>query len=629
MKMWQYYFLGLCFSLWGNIAYATQYYPINEFCQVVLHQVNVAKAEKAHTPPKDGWQAIDLPDRWDMRWKNYNQGVWYKLKWDWQCQSGYTLDEPIVFALDHITSAGAVYINHDLLWKDNALHEPLSRSWNMPRYWALPARSVQEQNNEIQIYVTGFSFQAPGLGDISFNNFHDNYVTHQRKIWERRTIFQINLVVSTVFGIICLIIWLFRRTDITFGWFALSTLFWLLFVSNMLITETAPFPSSLILAKLNVLFFMAYALSFCAYLVRFMSAEAKIKKIEKWILILSTIWLSLLIFSPLEYIRIISSCIFIFYLGVIGIHYCFLLHKSLLTKQVEYILLSACLSLIMLVLIIDMVMLLHPTMQNLRLLTPYSVLMMNLFIIVVLAMRLTQNAKKVENFPLTLEAGIQHANHELGLNLGRQHKIELENVRLQERINLSHDLHDGLGASLVRSMEIVDRSEKELSNQQFMSILKLLRDDLRQIIDTGSAEGTQVPNTPILWVLPVKYRFSQLMDELGIHSKWAFPEQWKHEPLPFECLTLIRVCEESLINVIKHSRAKNVIVEMRYLDQDTLFLVVQDDGLGFDADGVLAHGMSIGMRSMQLRLQQIGATLKVESRSGCTKVQATLKLSPE
>ena len=46
----------------------------------------------------------------------------------------------------------------------------------------------------------------------------------------------------------------------------------------------------------------------------------------------------------------------------------------------------------------------------------------------------------------------------------QQSHLELENVRLQERIHLSLDLHDGLGASLECSMIMVDQSEQNMSN---------------------------------------------------------------------------------------------------------------------------------------------------------------------
>ena len=213
----------------------------------------------------------------------------------------------------------------------------------------------------------------------------------------------------------------------------------------------------------------------------------------------------------------------------------------------------------------------------------------------------------------------------LSSSLYARHQLELENVRLQERIHLAHDLHDGLGASLVRSMILVDQSSSTMSNQQFLSILKLLRDDLRQIIDSGSLTNNKTPDNPVLWIAPVRHRFSQIMDELDIEATWSIPEAWEIQPTALQCLTLIRVLEESLTNIVKHSQARHIDVKMYYPSTTHLVMIIQDDGVGFNVECVLNHGMGIGMRSMKMRLEKIGAELNIESEKGCTKIIASLR----
>jgi signal transduction histidine kinase len=51
---------------------------------------------------------------------------------------------------------------------------------------------------------------------------------------------------------------------------------------------------------------------------------------------------------------------------------------------------------------------------------------------------------------------------------------DLQKIRQQERLQLAHDLHDIVGGSLIRSISIVSQSQQNLSNQQFLSMLKLL-----------------------------------------------------------------------------------------------------------------------------------------------------------
>ena len=73
------------------------------------------------------------------------------------------------------------------------------------------------------------------------------------------------------------------------------------------------------------------------------------------------------------------------------------------------------------------------------------------------------------------------------------HQIELEKIRHQERLQFSHDLHDILGSSLVRSIGVISQSKENFDNQHFLSILKLLRDDLREVIDSGSSIASEIP----------------------------------------------------------------------------------------------------------------------------------------
>ncbi len=201
------------------------------------------------------------------------------------------------------------------------------------------------------------------------------------------------------------------------------------------------------------------------------------------------------------------------------------------------------------------------------------------------------------------------------------HQLELENTKLQERLQLSHDLHDILGSSLVRSMGIISQSKQNLDNHQMLSMLKIFRDDLRQVIDSGSSAATEIPNTPILWGAPIRHRFSQLFDELDINSNWSFPQQWQYQPTALECLTFLRVAEEALTNIIKHSQAKNVRVELSYPNNQNLMIEIEDDGVGFDIEAVQHAGISIGLRSMQVRLEKIQANLTIQSQHGKTVIQ--------
>lgn len=198
-------------------------------------------------------------------------------------------------------------------------------------------------------------------------------------------------------------------------------------------------------------------------------------------------------------------------------------------------------------------------------------------------------------------------------------QLKIENTKLQERLNLSQDLHNTLGNSLTQSMSLISQSKKSLDNQQILSMLKIFRDDLRQVIDSGSSIGANAPATPILWGAPIRHRFSQIFDEIGIHSEWTFAAEWLEQPTQLECLTLQRVAEEALSNIMKHSQATRVLVQLYFSPSRQLILEIEDNGIGFDCE-ILNNNISVGLKNMQLRTEKIQASMNIQSQSGKTVI---------
>ena len=78
--------------------------------------------------------------------------------------------------------------------------------------------------------------------------------------------------------------------------------------------------------------------------------------------------------------------------------------------------------------------------------------------------------------------------------------------------------------------------------------------------------------------------------------------------------TLYRIAQEALNNAAKYSRAGHVevILERRH---DSVLLVIEDDGIGFEADGGV-KGQGFGLVGMRERAALIGANVEIESAPG-------------
>ncbi|MEU1910031.1 sensor histidine kinase [Streptomyces hygroscopicus] len=76
---------------------------------------------------------------------------------------------------------------------------------------------------------------------------------------------------------------------------------------------------------------------------------------------------------------------------------------------------------------------------------------------------------------------------------------------------------------------------------------------------------------------------------------------------------LYRIAQESLHNVAKHARARNVRLHLLN-EPGAVTLTVADDGVGFDCKGSFPG--HLGLLSMRERAREVGGTLNVDSRPG-------------
>ena len=78
---------------------------------------------------------------------------------------------------------------------------------------------------------------------------------------------------------------------------------------------------------------------------------------------------------------------------------------------------------------------------------------------------------------------------------------------------------------------------------------------------------------------------------------------------------LYRIAQEALTNVAKHAAASSVevILERR---ADSVLLIVEDDGVGFDPASRETATDGFGLVGMRERAALVGATLEIESSSG-------------
>lgn len=600
--------------------------PSAAACTVeILSTTAAQEGADGSKPGPASWLPVTLPDNWARRWPEYNGAVWYRIDWRPVCPGSAGGPVNIGLTLQSIIMAGEVFINDELIWRDQNLTEPLSRSWNMPRHWRIPASIVHDGVNTLWVRVVGVAQQTPGLGPVHLGGQQAMQKLYDDLWWSNRTLFSLNLIITSVLGGLFFCIWIVRREQTTYGWYALMSLFWVLFAANVLVTSPWPFSTTLMAARANIIVLVLYTACFCLFTWRF--GGQTLPRLERALWILSAALIATAAFAPeasltssLAGVTLIAAGIFLVNCLQFPVH-------ALRTRQTQHIMLAACLLIFFMVSVHDLLLIFQIIGPGTAY-TPFSSIVVSICMSAILGLRHARNVRRIESFNHELAEGIERARTDLATTLEREHALAMANTRLQERLQIAHDLHDGLGGSLVRMMAMVEQTSTPLKGQQFLSMLKLLRDDLRQTIDNGSSPGVKVPATPQEWIAPLRHRFVQLFDELNLDSTWKFPPKWHTPPSALQCLALTRLVEEALTNVVKHSRARRVQVQLVQADTTQLELHIEDNGAGFDVAAVRLAGISVGMRSMHARIARVQGTLHISSEPGRTTLTALLKLRP-
>ncbi|MBF5003456.1 sensor histidine kinase [Diaphorobacter caeni] len=586
----------------------------------------------ARVRPSDGWVPVTLPDVWSRRWPDHSGSVWYRIDWERQCPSGTDAGkEPVGFGFQRIFMAAEVFVQDDRIWSDAALTDPITHGWNTPRWWALPASAVRSGVNTVWVRVVGPAELTPGIEPIQLGTVESMRHQFEGLDWRRRTAFVLTNGISAAFGCIFLVIWLMRRSERTYGWFALMSFAWSLYLSTLLSSAPwsiwpivseggGPFESSLRMARLNIMAMVAYIVCFSIFSLRF--GEQRLPRTERVLWIAGGLACLTILLVPRSLLEASSQmislcCALVFFMVCLQVQW-----RAWQRRSLQNIAMALCWASFLIVSAHDL-LLMFRIWDDHESWVPLTVILTTALIALLLGWRLAANTRRIEHFNIQLEQHVNDARIELANALEREHAQKLEHIRLQERVHLAHDLHDSLGGSLVRSIAVVERaqrSQQTLPNERMLSLLKLLRDDLRQMIDHGSSVGATVPETPELWMAPLRYRFTRIFDELNIAWEWHSDPVWRSEderPSALQCLGLSRILEEALTNAIKHSQAKTIRVWCHQTAPFLLLLHVEDDGKGFDVPA--AHdtsGLGVGMRSMAERARRIGGQLTVTSTIG-------------
>ena len=236
-------------------------------------------------------------------------------------------------------------------------------------------------------------------------------------------------------------------------------------------------------------------------------------------------------------------------------------------------------------------------------------------------------------FTLFVEPGrgalVREDMQEILTSIGRHLGMAIEKARLddearrlsiiEERNLLAAELHDSLAQTLASLRFQVSTLEESLSTWSMVSSSEVRQ--LRNVVEEANQELRELLN-----------HFRTPMDERGLIPALKdviknfrarsnilvfLQDEWQHSKLPGQMeLQILRIVQEALSNIRKHSQARAVRILLRRKPDNEYLVMIEDDGVGLPdnlAQRQNRAGEHIGLSIMHERAEKLHGQLTIES----------------
>ncbi|WP_353780235.1 histidine kinase [Winogradskyella sp. 3972H.M.0a.05] len=173
----------------------------------------------------------------------------------------------------------------------------------------------------------------------------------------------------------------------------------------------------------------------------------------------------------------------------------------------------------------------------------------------------------------------------------------------EERSRIARELHDSVGQKLM----LLSKTTKSLGSENAEQLASSTLDEVRSI-----SRGLHPSN---LERLGLTESINALVYNINANTELFFTDEIENidNILSKESeLHVYRIIQETLSNVVKHSEAKAVKMEVDKM-KDAINIMVSDNGKGFDFESKY-KSMSLGLKTLLERAKIIGAQLNLDSK---------------
>ena len=579
-----------------------------------VNNIVFVSSEKSSSPntEREHRRVVQLPHDWRKHDLNIEHG-WYEFTVSFSENS----NPPMALYMAHVQQTVDVWIDDLALTNIIPEYVVSGRFWNRPIFLNLPETALGKGEHKFIIYL----HSAPAKNAL-LDEVYVGPRNQLRPSWEWHYHYRFTLVAVITFGMLFLslfvaALWLLRKKETMYGWFALCTTFWSLHNIPHIIDKPSGISSLIWDAQyFSLLGWMVVTL----VIFNHRYVGNKHPRIERNFLIYATAGSLPLFFLSHENLHIYTYMFWdlsLLLIGAYAVLYVLIAYNKRPTIEIR---LLVIVGIIILAFGLNDYLVISSLGDRTRgLLIQFSGLPAMLVLIWFLLSRFVRVLKESETLNQELEQRVLMKEKELEKNFEQLKKMEQEQLLAEERERIMQDVHDGVGGQLVAMLAEIESGNATTENVS--SALSQSLTDLRLVIDSLDTASEDLPT--LLGML--RTRLQPRLDGHNIQL------HWKVTPLPVledfgprKALQLMRILQEAIINVLKHSGASNLYIKTESSsntnDTHSITIEIRDDGCWVEPKEHTGYGL----KNIRRRANSIGADIEISGNIQGTVVKIVL-----
>lgn len=197
-------------------------------------------------------------------------------------------------------------------------------------------------------------------------------------------------------------------------------------------------------------------------------------------------------------------------------------------------------------------------------------------------------------------------------------QIKTQNRLQEQRLEISRDLHDNIGAQLtfiissIDNLKLLSKETSDLFKEKLTNISGFTAETIGQLRDTIWAMNKN--EIPFLELYSRLLSYIDKVKQITNNTHIEISQELSTAPQfsSVDGMNLFRVIQESINNAVKHAEASNIRVHFSEID-DLIQVSIKDDGKGFDKHNFTPGN---GLSNIETRISSINGKVMVNSDVG-------------